>query len=207
MVWRAGLWVVMLGIWNLGSYMPEVRFLLYGNVLLEVPRGLSMLHFIWRYSVLMDGTCFLKAWGWISSLMETTSIEGWALNLGSSSREDQEKERKWRNKQETNQESEVSQSRDWQEEPVVTAAHPIRERDSGLRSLECGPPASLEKMGNSNHMGFWRSPARKTPSYFPWSVFYYLLNSDSSSSCRTEFACHLFGKYCLRVYRALTCMV
>lgn len=105
---------------------------------------------------------FLKAWGWMSSLMETASIEGWALNLGPSSREGQEKERKWRNKQETNQESEVSQSRDWQEEPVVTTAHPIRGRDSGLRSLECGPPPSLEKTGNSNHLGFWRSPAGKT---------------------------------------------
>lgn len=88
----------------------------------------------------------------------------------------------------------------------MTAAHPIRGRDW---TEESGPPTSLEKMGNSNHMGFWRSPARETPSYFPWPkpALSYVLNSDSFSSCRTEFACHLLGKYCLRVYRALTCML
>lgn len=64
--------------------MTKVRFLLYGNVLLVVPRGLSMLPFICRNSVLMDGTCFLKAWGWMSSLREIVSMEGCALILGPS---------------------------------------------------------------------------------------------------------------------------
>lgn len=54
-------------------------------------------------------------------------------------------ERKSGNKQETNQESEFSHSRYWQEEPVVTAARLAQGRDTGLRRPQCRPPASFEK--------------------------------------------------------------
>lgn len=57
----------------------------------------------------------------------------------------------------------------------MTTAHPIRGRDSGLRSLECGPPTSLEKTGNSNHMGSGGA-LQKRPFLFPLASI--LLSSE-----------------------------